>query len=87
MYNPRSYAITIEKILGTPQYLTGEIEKDPLAFLSSFLDGKFDSSETAAKLIDQFDEKFAKYKNIPLCNWKEEDAKQLTHDLKKIFSL
>ena len=38
MYNPRNYAISIEKILGTPQYLTGEVENNPLSFLSSFLD-------------------------------------------------
>ena len=77
----------IEKILGTPQYLTGEIENDPLAFLSSFLDKKYDSNETSAQMIDSFDDKFAAYKNIPLCSWKEEDADQLVADLKKIYSL
>lgn len=85
MYNPRNYAIKIERILGTPQNLTGEIEKDPLAFLSSFLDKKYDSNETSAKLIDAFDVKYSKYKNTPLINWNEEDTKQLTDDLKVIF--
>jgi len=87
MYNPRNYAIAIEKILGTPEYLTGEIEKDPIAFFVGFLDKKYNTNEETAKLIDLFDEKYSKYKNIPLCNWNEEDAKQLVEDLKKIYSL
>lgn len=87
MYNPRNYAIIIEKILGTPEYLTGEIEKNPLDFLSSFLDKQYDLNEESAKLIDSLDVKFSKYKNVPLLNWKEEDAKQLTDELKIIFSL
>lgn len=86
MYNPRSYAIIIERTLGTPEYLTGEIEKDPLAFLASFLDKIYETNEAKAKLIDQFDEKYAKYKNTPLCSWAKEDAKQMTDDLKKIYS-
>ena len=87
MYNPRNYAIIIEKILGTPEYLTGEIEKNPLDFLSSFLDKQYELNAESAKLIDSFDTKFSKYKNVPLIDWDEEDAKQLTNDLKKIFSL
>lgn len=86
MYNPRSYAIIIERTLGTPEYLTGEIEKDPLAFLESFLDKAYEENGTKAKLIDLFDEKYANYKNTPLRNWAEEDAKQMTDDLKKIYS-
>lgn len=86
MYNPRSYAIIIERILGTPEYLTGEIEKDPLAFLASFLDKVYETNEAKASLIDQFDDKYAMYKNIPLCGWNEEDAKLMTDDLKKIYS-
>ena len=87
MYNPRNYAIQIEKILKTPQSMTGEIERDPITFLSSFLEEKFDSNEACARLIDSFDEKFAKYKNDPLCSWSEDDAKQLVEDLKKIYSM
>ena len=87
MYNPRNYAIIIEKILETPEYLTGEIEKNPLGFLSSFLDKQCDLNEENAKLIDSLDAKYSKYKNVPLISWDEEDAKQLTNDLKKIFSL
>lgn len=86
MYNPRSYAIIIERILGAPEYLTGEIEKDPLAFLASFLDKIYETNEAKASLIDQFDDKYAKYKNIPLCGWNEDDAKRMTDDLKKIYS-
>ena len=85
MYNPRNYAISIERILGTPQYLTGEIEKNPISFLSSFLDAKYESDESKIELINAFDEKFSKYKNVPLCNWDEKDAKQLIDDLRKIF--
>lgn len=85
MYNPRNYAIQIEKILGTPQYLTGEIEKDPLSFLSSFLDKTYDASEKSAQLIADFDDKYSKYRNTHLLKWKEEDAKQLVNDFKIIF--
>ena len=86
MYNPRSYAIIIERTLGTPEYITGEIEKDPLTFMKSFLDKVYDTNETKAKLIDIFDEKYAKYKNTPLCSWAKEDAKQMIDDLEKIYS-
>ena len=41
MYNPRNYARDIERILGVPQSSTGEIERNPLDFLSSFLDEKY----------------------------------------------
>ena len=85
MYNPRNYAISIEKILGTPQSLTGEIENNPLSFLSSFLDKRYDLDEATAELIDSFDEKFSKYKGLPLINWEEKDAEQLVKDLKRIF--
>jgi len=87
MYNPHNYAIQIEKILGTPQHLTGEIEKDPLTFLSSFLDKKYDSSENSAQLIEDFDNKYSKYRNAHLLKWDEEDAKQLINDLRIIFSV
>lgn len=86
MYNPRYYANRVAQILGTSLDMTGKIEHDPLAFLSSFLSKKYDTSATAAQLIDSFDEKFAKYKNVPLCSWNEEDAKQLVEDLKTIYS-
>lgn len=84
MYNPRNYARIIERILGTPEYLTGEIEKDPLSFLASFLDKIYETNGPKANLIDLFDEKYAKYKNTPLCSWAEEDTKQMTDDLKTI---
>lgn len=86
MYNPRNYAISIEKILGTPQSLTGEIENNPLSFLSSFLDKRYDLNEATAELIDSVDEKFSKYKGLPLINWEEKDAEQLVKDLRRIFS-
>ena len=87
MYNPRNYAIAIERILGTPQSSTGEIEKNPLAFLESFLDEKYKLNEENARLIDSFDDKFSKYKDAHLNKWKEEDAEQLVKDLKQIYSV
>ena len=87
MFNPRNNAIRIEKILETPQYMTGEIENDPFNFVSSFLDKKYNSNDTVAQLIDLFDEKYAKYKNIPFVSWNEEDADQFVDDFKKIYSL
>lgn len=85
MYNPRNYAIAIEKILGTPQSLTGEIEKNPLVFLESFLEEKYKANETNAKLIDSFDEKFSKYKDVHLKDWSEKDAQQLVKSLRQIL--
>ena len=87
MYNPRNYARDIERILGISQSSTGEIEKNPLDFLSSFLDEKYKLNETNAKLIDSFDEKFSKYKNVHLKDWLEEDAQQLVKDLRQIYSV
>lgn len=86
MYNHHSYAITIEKILHTSLHTADEIERDPLAYLESFLDKVYKEDETKAKLIDLFDKKYAKYKSTHLCNWSEEDAKQMTNDLRKICS-
>ena len=85
MYNPRNYARDIERILGVSQSSTGEIERNPLDFLSSFLDEKYKLNETNAKLIDSFDEKFSKYKNVHLKDWSEEDAQQLVKDLRQIY--
>lgn len=87
MYNPRNYARDIERILGVSQSSTGEIERNPLDFLSSFLDEKYKLNETNAKLIDSFDEKFSKYKNVHLKDWSEEDAQQLVKDLRQIYSV
>ena len=87
MYNPRNYARDIERILGIPQSSTGEIERNPLEFLSSFLDEKYKTNETNAKLINSFDEKFSKYKNVHLKDWLEEDAQQLVKDLRQIYSI
>ena len=86
MYNPRNYAISIEKILGTPQSLIGEIENNPLSFLSSFLDKRYYLDDATAKLIDSFDEEFSKYKGLPLINWEEKDAEKLVNYLRRIFS-
>ena len=87
MYNPRNYARDIERILGVSQSSTGEIERNPLDFLSSFIDEKYKLNETNAKLIDSFDEKFSKYKNVHLKDWSEEDAQQLVKDLRQIYSV
>ena len=86
MYNPRNYARAIERILGIPQSSTGEIENNPLSFLSSFLDEKYNSNETNAKLIGSFDDKFSKYKDAHLKDWAEEDAEELVKELKQIYS-
>ena len=67
--------------------MTGKIEHEPLVFVSGFLSKKYDTSATAAQRIDEFDEKFAKYRNVPLCSWNEEDAKQFVEDLRKIYSV
>ncbi|MBQ6835804.1 MAG: hypothetical protein IJO47_01985, partial [Clostridia bacterium] len=73
MYNPRNYAISIERILKTPMSMTGEIEKDPLTFISSFIDVAYESKEDKRILIDNFKNKYAIYQGVSLIEWYEED--------------
>ncbi len=86
MYNPHSYAVDIEKILKAPYQTANEIGKNPLEYLKSFLDTVYEKSEEKARLIDSFDDKYNKYKNVPLINWNEEDAAQMVKDLRFIMS-
>lgn len=86
MYNPRNYAIIIGKILGVDECSLGKIEHNPLEFLSDFLDKKYGLNEETDNMIDALDSKFSRYKSISLVSWDEEDTKQLTNDLKKIFT-
>ena len=84
MYNPRSYAISIEKILKTSQSMTGDIENNPLLFIESFLDEIYKKNENKRFLIDEFRRTYAVYENIPLLKWYKEDAAQMVEDLRKI---
>lgn len=86
MYNPHNYAVDIEKILKVPYQTANVIEKDPLEYMKSFLDAIYEKSEEKARLIDSFDDKYNKYKNIPLINWDKEDAAQMVKDLRIIMS-
>ena len=86
MYNPHSYAVSIEKILKAPYQTANEIEKNPLEYLKSFLDTVYEKSEEKAKLIDSFDDKYNKYENVPLIKWNEDDAEQMVKDLRVIMS-
>lgn len=86
MYNPHSYAVSIEKILKVPYQAANEIEKNPIEYLRSFLDAVYQKSEEKAKLIDAFDDKYDKYKNVSLINWDEENAAQMAKDLRTIMS-
>lgn len=86
MYNPHSYAVDIEKILKAPYQTANEIEKNPLEYLKSFLDTIYEKTEEKARLIDSFDDKYNKYKNVPLINWNEEYAAQMVKDLRFIMS-
>ncbi len=86
MYNPHSYAVTIEMMLHCSLGSADEIEKNPLVFLKSFLDKVYDDDATKAKLIDCFDKRYAKYMNTHLRDWSEDDTKQMVHDLREIYS-
>lgn len=86
MYNPHNYAVDIEKILKVPYQTANVIEKDPLEYMKSFLDAIYEKSEEKARLIDSFDDKYNKYKNIPFINWDKEDAAQMVKDLRIIMS-
>lgn len=86
MYNPHNHAIAIEKILKAPYQTANEIERNPLEYLESYLDAVYEKSEEKARLIDSFDDKYKKYKNVSLINWNEEDAIQMVKDLRIIMS-
>lgn len=86
MYNARNYAISIERLLKLPAQTANEIEKNPLAYLKSFLDAIYEKDGAKAKLIDAFDDKYEQYKDKHLINWEEDDAAQMVKDLREIFS-
>ena len=46
--------------------MTGEIEKDPLTFISSFIDVAYESKEDKRILIDNFKNKYAIYQGVSL---------------------
>ena len=54
MYNAHNYAVSIERILKLPAQTANEIEKNPLAYLKSFLDAIYEKYEATARLIDAF---------------------------------
>lgn len=86
MYNPRNYAVAIEHMLKTSYQAATEIEKNPLGYIESFLDDIYEKSEEKARMIDSFDEKYKKYKDVHLMNWNEEDASQMVKDLRAILA-
>lgn len=86
MYNAHNYAISIERLLKLPAQAANEIEKNPLAYLKSFLDAIYEKDEAKARLIDAFDDKYEQYENKHLLNWEEADAVQMVKDLREIFS-
>ena len=51
-----------------------------------YKDEPYTTKKLHQRLIITYSPKYAKYKNIPLCGWNEEDAKLMTDDLKKIYS-
>lgn len=86
MYNAHNYAISIERLLKLPAQAANEIEKNPLAYLKSFLDAIYEKDEAKARLIDAFDDKYEQYKDKHLLNWEEVDAAQMVKDLREILS-
>ena len=86
MYNAHNYAISIERLSKLPAQTANEIEKNPLAYLKSFLDAIYEKDEAKARLIDAFDDKYEQYKDKHLLNWEEADAAQMVKDLREIFS-
>lgn len=86
MYNPQSYAVSIEKILKAPLHAADIIAKNPLEYMKGYLDVVYEKSDEKARLIDTFDDKYKKYENVPLMNWREEDATQMVADLRNIMS-
>ena len=85
MYNAHSYAISIERLIQAPCQAANDIEKQPLEYIKGFLDKIYEQSPEKANLIDIFDEKYGKYKNMHLLNWKEEDTAQMVKDLRDIM--
>lgn len=86
MYNSHSYAVSIERLIQAPYQAANDIEKQPLEYIKGLLDKIYEQSTEKANLIDAFDEKYGKYKNTHLLNWKEEDTAQMVKDLRIILS-
>lgn len=86
MYNPHSYAVSLEKLLKASYNSAGEIEKNPLAFISSFLDALAERSDEKRQQVFEFDDKYEKYKNMPFSQWEEADAAQMVKDLRMLLS-
>lgn len=86
MFNAHSYAISIEKLLNVPAGSADAIERNPLEYMKGFLDKEYDKSEEKATLIDEFDEKYGKYKDMRLGEWSEADAAQMVKDLREILA-
>lgn len=85
MYNPHNYAVEIEHLLKVPYNSAGEIEKNPLAYISSFLDKLAERSDEKQQQVFAFDDKYKKYEDMPFMQWKESDAVQMVKDLRELF--
>lgn len=86
MYNPHSYAVSLEKLLKAPYNSAGEIEKNPLVYISSFLDALAERSDEKRQQVFVFDDKYERYKDMPFSQWEEADAAQMVKDLRMLLS-
>ena len=86
MYNPHNYAITIERITKAPAHSAGEIEKNPLGYISGILDRLADESNEKRQQVFAFDDRYEKYKGMPFAKWEEADAAQMVKDLRELLA-
>ena len=87
MYNPHSYAISIERMIKAPTNSAGEIEADPLGYISDILDRLADGlDDKKQQQVFDFDDRYEQYKGMPFAYWDENDADQMVKDLRKLLS-
>lgn len=89
MYNPHSYAVSIERILSRHGLCAtgdaGEIEKAPIAFLDSVLLRYENASERNALQAAPFWDKYTNMKSISMQDLDEEGATALVAALRAVF--
>lgn len=90
MFNPQSYAYSIELTLRGHNYAeihsADSIRKDPISFLENILDVLSEKSEENQKRIFAFDDKYEKYKGKKLDEWTENEAAQFVKDVRILFN-
>lgn len=89
MYNFHNDAVSIEFILRSKGladfHYADAIEKNPLGYIEYALNEEYKKSAEKKILINQFDDRYTKYKGKKLTDWESQDSSQMVKDLRKIL--